>query len=172
MNGISRRKNDWLVRCVYKNKKPQFQKAFVDDFYGSKDLSLKAAIEYRDSVLEKSSHKIGENKRARFFRNGFLREPTTTDYLFVKNYTEFLIRGRRFDPIRSDLTVEEIVQSALLSYCSIKDSKLTDKTKYLQIQVGIGLRRLLFQMCNCKVTTGIDSVCRDLTYEEKIKYDY
>jgi hypothetical protein len=160
MRGISRRKTDWLVRCVYKNKKPQFQRMFADDHFGGRDGALQEALNYKQTVLNQSNHDIGMRRRLRCETVGFIREPTLEDYSFVKNYTERLIRGRRFKAIYSDIVVEEVVQSALLAYCSISDGDLVDKSRYLQIQVGLALRGIIltFERRCKRVSHGLQGI--------------
>ena len=160
MRGISRRKTDWLVRCVYKDKKPQFQRMFSDALCGGRDAALQEAMQFRDKVTGEAGHDINAKRKLRCEVVGFLREPTLGDYHFVKAYVERLIRGRRFKAIRSDVIVEEVVQSSLLAYATISEDRLVDKFRYLQIQVGLALRSMIlkFERRLVRVSTGLNGV--------------
>jgi hypothetical protein len=160
MRGISRRKTNWLVRCVYKDSKPLFQKMFADQHFGGRDAALEAAIEYRDSVVGKEKHDIGQRRRMRCESTGFIREPDASDYIYVHSFAEKLIRGRRFKAIRSDVAVEELCQSALLAYATISSERLVDKYRYLRIQVGLAIRSMLlnFKKRSARFSTGLNAV--------------
>jgi hypothetical protein len=142
MSGISRRKTDWLVRVVYVNKKPKYQKGFPDSMYGGVDGAMAAAIAYRDECLATGDT---SRPRSRWEKTGFITELSSHDVSLIQDTVEKHInKTSRYRSIASDLEISEIVQSVCIAIASKPEAEITCRRLYISIVTGLAARSLFF----------------------------